>query len=444
MRNLRYLIILLIIPLIGFVEACNSTDEEERNGSIVPHGYGRINGKLEAPDVDDASAVSEATVYLVGYEDQYTNTDNSGNFSLLLDLSATSEEDSILYGSTPGPLSAPNNEYELIAISYSNRYGAKISQIELSSGKEITIGPVIISPIGSISGYFALSNQCNHTGIHVSIPGTSLFDTTDFTGFFTISGVPEGEYDLKAGKDGYSFAILSNVSAKSDQTAAVQGQELIETDEYVEDTKSEEQIIWESMVPAELSDDPSFCYIEDEPDLPTVLLIGDSISIGYTVPVRKFLLGKANVHRIPESAGSSTRGHGMLPIWLANKEWDVIHFNWGLHDLEYQIPIGIYENDVETNVKILKETEAKLIFATTTPYTEGSIRNRTPEDCVQYNLVAKKIMDAYRVSINDLYAFALPLLDEIQKPDDVHFFDEGYDLLGEEVAARILLEINSE
>lgn len=33
----------------------------------------------------------------------------------------------------------------------------------------------------------------------------------------------------------------------------------------------------------------------ENPSLPNVLLIGDSISIGYTVPVRKLLEGKANV-----------------------------------------------------------------------------------------------------------------------------------------------------
>jgi len=39
--------------------------------------------------------------------------------------------------------------------------------------------------------------------------------------------------------------------------------------------------------------DPAFVPITDDPKLPRVLLIGDSISIGYTVPVRKLLEGKA-------------------------------------------------------------------------------------------------------------------------------------------------------
>lgn len=41
--------------------------------------------------------------------------------------------------------------------------------------------------------------------------------------------------------------------------------------------------------------------VADDPDLPRVLLIGDSISIGYTKPTRQLLAGKANVHRVPSN-----------------------------------------------------------------------------------------------------------------------------------------------
>ena len=48
--------------------------------------------------------------------------------------------------------------------------------------------------------------------------------------------------------------------------------------------------------------DPAFEPVKDDPTLPRILLIGDSISIGYTPATRKLLAGKANVHRIPENA----------------------------------------------------------------------------------------------------------------------------------------------
>ena len=54
--------------------------------------------------------------------------------------------------------------------------------------------------------------------------------------------------------------------------------------------------------------DASLAPIQDQPGLPGVLLIGDSISIGYTIPVREALAGKANVHRAAENCGPTRRG----------------------------------------------------------------------------------------------------------------------------------------
>ena len=79
---------------------------------------------------------------------------------------------------------------------------------------------------------------------------------------------------------------------------------------------------------------PAFQQVVDDPRLPRVLLVGDSISIGYTLPVRNLLQGKANVHRIPENGGPTTNGLAKLSAWLGNGKWDVIHFNFGLHDLK--------------------------------------------------------------------------------------------------------------
>ena len=90
--------------------------------------------------------------------------------------------------------------------------------------------------------------------------------------------------------------------------------------------------------------DPAFDPVKDDPKLPRVLIIGDSISIGYTSPTRKLLAGKANVHRIPENGGPSDNGTKKIKQWLGDSKWDVIHFNWGLHDIKlgtgkHQVPI---------------------------------------------------------------------------------------------------------
>ncbi|KRP37015.1 MAG: hypothetical protein ABS34_04775 [Opitutaceae bacterium BACL24 MAG-120322-bin51] len=66
--------------------------------------------------------------------------------------------------------------------------------------------------------------------------------------------------------------------------------------------------------------------------LPNVLIIGDSISIAYTQPVVEQLKGVANVQRVKANCGDTQRGLQSLHVWLGRTHWDVIHFNWGLHD----------------------------------------------------------------------------------------------------------------
>ena len=186
---------------------------------------------------------------------------------------------------------------------------------------------------------------------------------------------------------------------------------------------------------------PAFAPVKDDPALPRVLLIGDSISIGYTVAVREELAGKANVHRAPTNCGPTIKGLEGLDAWLGDGRWDVIHFNWGLHDLKYiedkqQVPLGEYEKNLTELVRRLKKTKAKLIWCATTPVPEGCSPPRKDEDVLAYNAVAKKIMDANGIAIDDLYAFALPKLKEIQRPANVHFSPEGSAVLAKQEIGR--------
>ncbi|HEX5790282.1 MAG TPA: SGNH/GDSL hydrolase family protein, partial [Luteolibacter sp.] len=200
----------------------------------------------------------------------------------------------------------------------------------------------------------------------------------------------------------------------------------------------------------------AFANPKDDPALPRVLLIGDSISIGYTVPVRKLLKGKANVHRIPGNGQTSDFGVTNLPKWLGEGKWDVIHFNWGLWDLCYRHPESKsqgkrdkingtlsttpeqYRKNLEAAVAILKKTGAKLIWCSTTPVPEGEDGRKVGDDLI-YNKIAKEVMDANGIPIDDLHAHALKKLPGIAlKPGDVHFTDAGSEYLAEQVVASIL------
>src|SRR5215467_1823332 len=139
---------------------------------------------------------------------------------------------------------------------------------------------------------------------------------------------------------------------------------------------------------------PAFAPVIDNPGLPRVLLIGDSISIGYTAQVRRILAGKANIHRIPENGADTVNGLKNIDSWLGDSHWDVIHFNWGLHDLKVtpeggrQVPIEAYEKNLAALVERLKRTGAQLIWATTTPVPEGKQSPvRESADVPRYNAV---------------------------------------------------------
>ena len=52
---------------------------------------------------------------------------------------------------------------------------------------------------------------------------------------------------------------------------------------------------------------PALVQVDEDPKLPRVLLIGDSITMGYTAPLRELLAGKANVQHPAENCGPSRR-----------------------------------------------------------------------------------------------------------------------------------------
>lgn len=176
-------------------------------------------------------------------------------------------------------------------------------------------------------------------------------------------------------------------------------------------------------------------YVKDEPGLPRVLLIGDSISRGYTLAVRKALSGKANVHRAPENCGPTANGIKKLDIWLGGGKWDVIHFNFGIHDRA--TPPAEYEKRLGEIIARLKKTGAQLIWASSTPLPPDS-KYGDPAAIIARNEIAAGLATKRGIPINDLYSSIAPHLAECQNPNDCHFNSRGYDLLGGRVAEAIV------
>lgn len=205
-------------------------------------------------------------------------------------------------------------------------------------------------------------------------------------------------------------------------------------------------------------------FSADAPAKKRILLLGDSISIGYTPIVQKTMTEEAVVLRPMKAEGGkaencmgTTDGVKHLDRWLQidGGKWDVIHFNWGLHDLKHvdatgavsnlesdqpQASLEAYEKQLRELVGKLKATGAKLIFATTTPVPDAVLKPwRTNADVIRYNEIALKIMKENQIAVDDLYTFMKPRLAELQLPANVHYKPEGSQALAGEVV-KVLRE----
>ncbi|MHC5056438.1 MAG: SGNH/GDSL hydrolase family protein [Planctomycetota bacterium] len=228
---------------------------------------------------------------------------------------------------------------------------------------------------------------------------------------------------------------------------------------------------WKALVGPKFSKRPEFAFVRNDPALPNVLIYGDSISIGYTQQVRERLEGKANVYRVYCNGGDSgsfiskmTKMHAVMRDGkLAGRwsfEWDVIHFNVGLHDLKYVVKGKLdrkkgkqvrskedYAKNIGGIVSYLKGLApgAKLVFATTTPVPEGE-PGRVAGDAARYNKVALEVLrDHPRIAVNDLYGFTKPNQSKWWvRPGNVHYGPEGRKAQGDEVARAILKALGRE
>jgi lysophospholipase L1-like esterase len=175
-----------------------------------------------------------------------------------------------------------------------------------------------------------------------------------------------------------------------------------------------------------------------------VLVIGDSISIGYTPIVTTLLAGKADVKHHVGNGAHTNNGVEKLDSWLGTEKWKVITFNFGLHDLkimengQHQVSLAQYEKNLDAIAGRLEKTGARLLYVTTTPVPEGKLNPpRKPGDEVLFNDAAVRVMTKHKIPVVDLYGFAEPQLAQIQTPANVHFTKEGSAMLADVVAKAI-------
>jgi len=208
--------------------------------------------------------------------------------------------------------------------------------------------------------------------------------------------------------------------------------------------------------------------------LPKILIIGDSISGGYSKSLIKLLDGKAEViklgsvvgYRIQKEAFWHSRGtaksldFGSAKACIADLErfekhlsetkYDVIHFNFGLNDIfrgrkgSWHNPVNQYAKDLTKIVTLLKKNGAKVIWASTTPIPMNDPYRPEGDDLI-YNAAAEKVMKKNNIPINDLHSVVTNWdgYDKWRKGNNVHFGGGVYSKLAKQIAEKIFAQLET-
>lgn len=195
-------------------------------------------------------------------------------------------------------------------------------------------------------------------------------------------------------------------------------------------------------------------------DEPKILIIGDSISIGYMPFVKEDLANKATVYHNPGNAQHTGTGLKNVEEWISTETWDIVQINWGLWDLCYRnadsktqgnrdkehgkitYTVNEYASNLDTIIKLIKsKTNAKVIFVTTT-YVPENEAGRFKEDVKKYNDAARKIMTKHSIAVNDIYETSISIHNKLGLGlDDVHYSDKGYEKLSKPITKFLKKEL---
>lgn len=204
-----------------------------------------------------------------------------------------------------------------------------------------------------------------------------------------------------------------------------------------------------------LTTDPK--SVSAQSPLPRVVLIGDSIRMGYAPLVAKRLSGRVEIIAATENGGDSARVRKNLDTWAIAQRPDLVHFNAGLHDLkrsrasgQYQVSLTDYEANLREIVGRLRgETSARIIFASTTPIIDarhaarGADFDRLEADVSRYNSTAISVMRQLRVPVHDLHwVVEQGGTEQLMLKDGTHYTAAGYERLAEAVADSILRQLS--
>jgi hypothetical protein len=194
-----------------------------------------------------------------------------------------------------------------------------------------------------------------------------------------------------------------------------------------------------------------------DPTLPRILVVGDSISMGYRATITEHFKGRAYVDYWVGGGWidqNSVRGENspVKRAWrgvLSNGPYDVVTWNaMTLHmwtpEKPERCPEATYPGNMAEVVQFLKQAapNTKFIWVRCTPYTtsaEGKpsrIDSKKTERVIRFNTLTDEIMAKYGIPEVDLYGLCEQNLRHAEK-DGIHWQPAASRLMGERVVEAI-------
>jgi hypothetical protein len=165
------------------------------------------------------------------------------------------------------------------------------------------------------------------------------------------------------------------------------------------------------------------CGASKKPDpknkLPSYLMVGDSISQGIESGGLFSLLNTTvQAAHSPGNACNTNRGAHCVQNWLDGCAFDIVSFNFGIHDAsrnQEHTTLAIYTkmltNITNQLLHCREQRGTKLLYVLTTPVPTNPKNASIPTtnvlnaDVLQYNAIAATIMSEHQIETLDMYTF---------------------------------------
>lgn len=174
--------------------------------------------------------------------------------------------------------------------------------------------------------------------------------------------------------------------------------------------------------------------IEEDPGLPRIYIIGDSISIGYTPYLRENFKDIANVLRVPMNCSSSQIGKENIDEWIDIGQVDLYLVNFGIHDIlrDRRVRRENYLNNILGIMRMLAY-KGRVAWVTSTPFTGDSKLHplANEEAHKDYCKASKELMKASNIPVCDLDE--LDFTKEDYQKDGLHFDPSGLKKIADQI-----------